>query len=318
MYYCTEHGKARGNLQISQSRIFFDPEVTSDENAHLFKPLKQYEVCIDMGDVISVQKKTLINESGVYVQDEDGRKSYMYDFFLQVDLASVNRKKNFNEEEESKDEETSESLQDQQNKEALSPSFINTHLGASMALTGESPEQQEEQVKQFLQKQALDELSKARPVATVFFRFSHRDDKKQFLKVQQQKQIVAQVQQTILQCQKEHTQRLVEDATTYGIDTVKHRVSQTFLNFFDIYSVIDQQAMSEKTKNQRFMPPAASQTGEGTFVLSIEAQKNIELMCQEGTPDIEARDRYEGRNDVYRSDLAANRASSIVVTKDSF
>ena len=82
MYYCTEHGKARGNLQISQSRIFFDPEVTSDENAHLFKPLKQYEVCIDMGDVISVQKKTLINESGVYVQDEDGRKSYMYDFFL--------------------------------------------------------------------------------------------------------------------------------------------------------------------------------------------------------------------------------------------
>ena len=66
------------------------------------------------------------------------------------------------------------------------------------------------------------------------------------------------------------------------------------------------------------MPPAASQTGEGTFVLSIEAQKNIELMCQEGTPDIEARDRYEGRNDVYRSDLAANRASSIVVTKDSF
>ena len=49
-----------------------------------------------MGDVISVQKKTLINESGSYVSDPDGLKSYMYDFFLQVDLASVNRKKNFN------------------------------------------------------------------------------------------------------------------------------------------------------------------------------------------------------------------------------
>ena len=51
-----------------------------------------------MGDVISVQKKTLINESGSYVSDPDGLKSYMSDFFLQVDLASVNRKKNFNSE----------------------------------------------------------------------------------------------------------------------------------------------------------------------------------------------------------------------------
>ena len=58
--------------------------------------LKKFEVCIDMGDVISVSKKTLVNESGSYVSDPDGLKSYMYDFFLQIDLASVNRKKNFN------------------------------------------------------------------------------------------------------------------------------------------------------------------------------------------------------------------------------
>lgn len=53
-----------------------------------------------MGDVISVQKKTFINASGSYVCDPDGRNSYMFDFFLQVDLASVNRKTNFNETEE--------------------------------------------------------------------------------------------------------------------------------------------------------------------------------------------------------------------------
>ena len=58
--------------------------------------LKKFEVCIDMGDVISVSKKTLVNERGSYVSDPDGLKSYMYDFFLQIDLASVNRKKNFN------------------------------------------------------------------------------------------------------------------------------------------------------------------------------------------------------------------------------
>ena len=105
MYYCTEHGKVKGQLQISQSRIFFDPTDQSGENSQLGQQLRQFEVCIDMGDVISVTKKTLINESGAYVQDSDGRKAYMYDFFLQIDLASVNRKKNFNEaeEEEEKD-----------------------------------------------------------------------------------------------------------------------------------------------------------------------------------------------------------------------
>ena len=47
-----------------------------------------------MGDVISASKKTLINESGSYVTDPDGLKSYMYDFFLQIDLAAVTRKIN--------------------------------------------------------------------------------------------------------------------------------------------------------------------------------------------------------------------------------
>ena len=48
-----------------------------------------------MGDVVSVQKKTLINQSGAHVDDPDGRKAYMYDFFLQVDLTAVNNKSNF-------------------------------------------------------------------------------------------------------------------------------------------------------------------------------------------------------------------------------
>jgi hypothetical protein len=50
-----------------------------------------------MGDVIAVHKKIFVNESGAYVSDLDGRRSYMYDFFLQIDLASVDRKKKFNE-----------------------------------------------------------------------------------------------------------------------------------------------------------------------------------------------------------------------------
>ena len=82
VYYCTQHGKVKGELQISQSRIFFDPDEECKDNGKLGEKLKRFEVCIDMGDVIAVQKKTLINESGSYVTDLDGRSSYMYDFFL--------------------------------------------------------------------------------------------------------------------------------------------------------------------------------------------------------------------------------------------
>ena len=44
-------------------------------------------------------------------------------------------------------------------------------------------DKKDEAVREFLKTQALDELSKARPAATVFFRFSHRDENNQFLLV---------------------------------------------------------------------------------------------------------------------------------------
>ena len=113
LYYCTPHGKVKGMLQISGSRIFFDPYQNCVENDSFGKKsaLRQFEVCIDMGDVIAVHRKIFVNESGSYVSDLDGRRSYMYDFFLQVDLASVNRNKKFHESdthEESKEKESRE------------------------------------------------------------------------------------------------------------------------------------------------------------------------------------------------------------------
>ena len=55
VYYCTELGKVKGLLQISQSRIFFDPTTSCQENHGLGEQLRRFEVCIDMGDVISVK-----------------------------------------------------------------------------------------------------------------------------------------------------------------------------------------------------------------------------------------------------------------------
>lgn len=52
-----------------------------------------------------------------------------------------------------------------------------------MAVTSSPDAAKEADVKKFLQAQALDELSRQRPIATVFFRFSHRGDKNKFLAV---------------------------------------------------------------------------------------------------------------------------------------
>ena len=56
------------------------------------------------------------------------------------------------------------------------------------------------QVQKFTKKQALDELSKARPVATVFFRFSHRDDQNAFMLVEEQKSLVEEIRRSIKSC----------------------------------------------------------------------------------------------------------------------
>ena len=45
-----------------------------------------------MGDLITVKKMKFVNESGEYVADPDQQKNYMYDYFLQINLAAINRK----------------------------------------------------------------------------------------------------------------------------------------------------------------------------------------------------------------------------------
>lgn len=65
VYYCTEKGKIKGELQISTTRIFFEP-IKCEENKSIDN-LKPFQVCIDMGDVITVKKMKLTNESGEYI-----------------------------------------------------------------------------------------------------------------------------------------------------------------------------------------------------------------------------------------------------------
>ena len=124
--------------------------------------------------------------------------------------------------------------------------------------------------------------------------------------------------------QKQHIDFLITQATDYGITVVKERVSQTWLNFYDAYSVLDdiindwkndaqgnqknfqatatlgapgfgcQYPIKEDEKEQDSLSSDSDggmqiQEMSDTFVLSIEAKKNIENMCSE----VNSGDRYD-------------------------
>ena len=76
-------------MQLSHEKIFFEP-IKCDENNKFGASLRKYQVAIDMGDVISCNRRQLLNDSGRYISDPSLAKNYMYDYFLQIDLTQVN------------------------------------------------------------------------------------------------------------------------------------------------------------------------------------------------------------------------------------
>ena len=79
VYYCTQEGKVYGELQVSRRKVFFVPADCPENAFYIQKPspkksfasssqsvknselvsaeLKRFEVCIDIGDIISCQLK---------------------------------------------------------------------------------------------------------------------------------------------------------------------------------------------------------------------------------------------------------------------
>ena len=106
----------------------------------------------------------------------------------------------------------------------------------------------------------------------------------------------------------------------FGIEAVKYRVSQTFLNYFDIYSVIDQQALVDQKKRQDEGPlNLMGSAREGTFVL------NFEEVPPQSAPQgeqigllIEETERTDLGAAFPSFNLSPSRAQSIVVTTESF
>lgn len=86
-YYCTCHGKAKGMLTIKEGIIVFDP-LQSEENKK-FEDLSKFHCYIDFKDICDVQIIKLPNESAQYIQSEKDRQWYIYDYYLQFALSTV-------------------------------------------------------------------------------------------------------------------------------------------------------------------------------------------------------------------------------------
>jgi hypothetical protein len=93
---------------VAKNKVFFEPIVCPQNQQYVKAPqkkrrtssfvgasikpkfeeesegqqLKKFEVCIDIGDVISCQLRQFYNETGQYVRELSDAKHYMYDFFL--------------------------------------------------------------------------------------------------------------------------------------------------------------------------------------------------------------------------------------------
>lgn len=86
-YYCTKNGKIKGMLTIKKEIIVFDPLKCEENNQ--FEDLSIYSWFIDLKDISDVQIIKLPNETAQYIKDDNDRQCYIYDYYLQVALTTV-------------------------------------------------------------------------------------------------------------------------------------------------------------------------------------------------------------------------------------
>lgn len=141
-YYCTKHGRIKGVITVGDTFIMYDP-LYWDENDKFDQEVlgSKFQACIDFKDIVNVDVIKLPNETAMYIEDDEDRKWYLYDYYLQFSVSVVNAKT------------------------------------LSKMLGNQSPD--------FGKRKR-----RRRPVATVFFRFSHRDKDGVALKNKDQSSII--------------------------------------------------------------------------------------------------------------------------------
>ncbi len=90
-YYCTKHGKVKGILSVRDAIILFDPLLCKENDAYKKWDLNsKFQACIDLKDVVSLQILKLPNETAQFIEEETDWIRYIYDFYIELVLVSVN------------------------------------------------------------------------------------------------------------------------------------------------------------------------------------------------------------------------------------
>lgn len=151
-YYWTKHGRVKGILTIADTYIMYDPLYWEENSKYNQETLAtKFQACIDIQDIMNVDIIKLPNETAMYVQDDESRQSYLYDYYLQFTLCVVNAK------------------------------TLKKMLGSG---------------------NKKKKRRRKRAIATVFFRFSHRDKDGNYLKNKKQSSVVDFIQKDVIEKQK--------------------------------------------------------------------------------------------------------------------
>lgn len=192
-YYCTKHGKVKGVLTVRDAIILFDPLLCKENEPYRKWDLNsKFQACIDLKDVVSVQILKLPNETAQFVEEETDRIRYIYDFYIELVVASTNGRT---------------SLTKTLAPKAEAPPVLNEE-----GLEGDSPEAAERRKTEFAKhleycerllarkKKDWDRIKvriEDRAKYSVAMRFSHRDRVGHALKTHEQLQIVETISKLI-------------------------------------------------------------------------------------------------------------------------
>lgn len=231
-YYWTKNGKIKGMLTIKDGIIVFDPLRCEENNKYDW--LSKYNWFIDLKDLCDAQIIKLPNESAMYITNEKDRQWYIYDYYLQLSLSTV-------------DGETFERLlaiTDNQEIRRLTKSRSakagDLEFDEALDNLGERKGSDQNagercRLKHDLDNKIFHQLSKDPAIAVTFFRFSHRDKNNNPLTNKQQESIVDNIYQNLF----------------YLAETMKpHRFSSTKVPFFDelVPGTLKKEKESKSTK----------------------------------------------------------------------
>ena len=188
-YYCVGGpiGKIKGTLTISNNLIYFEPNSNLMSNLNGKKIIEfletenvstnVFQCSIDYTDIVSIQKLRGMNKTAEYVEDYDDKKCYLYDFYIQINVSQVNG--NFLEAINTED--TSEG-----------GSFTNSFDGDNTR-TSDIRLSQKKKLQHSIIQGRKQKHTYEKAIASVFFRFSHRNFKNKVLNNQEQIAVVEQI-----------------------------------------------------------------------------------------------------------------------------